>query len=231
MEKRVKLGTLLQHVAMGASAVTAAAINSAGSVALLGGGVLAASSLAVAVPAAAQNYSQGYKFLQAVDKREMKDAIELLEKPGSTVVNARDITSGRTALHIVVARRDLGWINFLKERGANPNIKDGSGTSPLMLASQLGFTEGLQALIGMGARVDDANDAGETPLILAVHRRDVPMIRMLLAAGGNADRADASGRSARDYAQDSTGSVKAALAQDAQAAQPAPSAQTYGPSF
>lgn len=224
---RVKLGTLLRHMATGAVVMA-----SGGAMAVTGGVVLGAAGIAMAVPAAAQNYSQGYKFLQAVDKREMADAIELLEKPGSTVVNSRDITSGRTALHIVVARRDLTWMNFLKERGANPNIKDGSGTSPLMLASQLGFTEGLQALIGMGARVDDANDAGETPLILAVHRRDVGMIRTLLAAGGNADRADASGRSARDYAQTSSGAVRAVLSQDnAQTSAPAPAAQTYGPSF
>jgi ankyrin repeat protein len=58
----------------------------------------------------------------------------------------------------------------------------------------------VEVLVAKGARVDDANDAGETPLISAVHNRNVPMMRLLLKAGANPDRADNSGRSARDYA-------------------------------
>ena len=44
------------------------------------------------------------------------------------------------------------------------------------------------------------NDTGETPLISATHRRDLGLVRILLKAGANPDRADNSGRSARDYA-------------------------------
>ena len=89
---------------------------------------------------------------------------------------------------------------FLANKGANPNLADNRGVTPLMVASQLGFFEGVQALITAGARVDEPNQAGETPLITAVHRRDTQMMRVLLTAGANPDRADNSGRSARDYA-------------------------------
>jgi ankyrin repeat protein len=42
---------------------------------------------------------------------------------------------------------------------------------------------------------------GETPLIVAVQQRQVPIIRVLLGAGANPDKADsAAGLSARDYA-------------------------------
>ena len=47
--------------------------------------------------------------------------------------------------------------------------------------------------------VSDAT--GETPLISAVHRRDTAMMRVLLKGGADPDRADNSGRSARDYAR------------------------------
>jgi ankyrin repeat protein len=70
----------------------------------------------------------------------------------------------------------------------------------MQLAANLGFLDGLEALIAAKADVDQPNDSGETPLISAVHRRDIPMMRVLLKAGADPDRADNSGRSARDYA-------------------------------
>lgn len=154
----------------------------------------------LATPAQAQ-FSDGYKFLEAVKKKDGQKVTDLLNEPGTTVVNARDVVTGESALHVVIARRDAMWVQFLTAKGANPNTRDKRGVTPLLLASNLGFLEGLQALIEAGARVDDANDAGETPLISAVHRHDTNMMRILLAAGANPDRADNSGRSARDYAR------------------------------
>src|SRR5690606_35613138 len=132
--------------------------------------------------AAAQTYSDGFKFLEAVRKRESDTVDELLGKPGSTLINSRDLATGRTALHIAVDRRDRQWITFLIGRGANPNLADNKGVTPLMRASQMGFNEGVEVLVAAGARVDNSNDAGETPLILAVHRRDTSMMRTLLGA-------------------------------------------------
>lgn len=156
--------------------------------------------LSLAVPAQAQTYSDGYKFLEAVEDKDISEVEKLLGKPGSTLINSRDITNGRTALHIAAARRDIVWLVFLANKGANPNIADNRGVTPLMLASQLGFFEGVQALITAGGRVDEPNEAGETPLITAVHRRDTQMMRVLLQAGADPDRSDNSGRSAREYA-------------------------------
>jgi len=160
-----------------------------------------AAVLAFGAPAAAQTYSDGYLFLKAVQDQDINKADELLGKPGSTLINSRDITTGRTGLHIAADRRDAAWLAYLLNRGANPNIADRRGVTPLMRASQLGFFEGVQHLVTKGARVDAPNETGETPLILAVHRRDTAMMRVLLGAGADPDRADNSGRSARDYAE------------------------------
>ena len=154
----------------------------------------------LAVPAGAQFYSEGYEFLKAVKDRDGDAVTAALNEPGSIVVNARDITSGETGLHIVVQRRDTLWIRFLTQHGANPNIADKNGVTPLVLAANMGFFDGVEALIKAGARVDVSNSAGETPLISAVHRRDTALVRLLLANGANPDRNDNSGRSARDYA-------------------------------
>nr|WP_237437783.1 ankyrin repeat domain-containing protein [Altericroceibacterium endophyticum] len=185
------------------------------------------------VPAQAQMFSEGYKFLEAVKKKDGETVTQMLDEPGSTLANSRDVTTGQSALHIVTERRDLTWIRFLTAKGANPNIADKNGVTPLILATQLGFTDGVAALVEAGARVDTPNSAGETPLISAVHSRDTAMMRALLEAGANPDRADNSGRSAMDYAK-LQGPNSATMREIERSAKPADEregAQTYGPSF
>lgn len=161
---------------------------------------LLAGALWATSPAQAQ-FSQGYKFLDAVRKKDGYKVEEALNEPGSTIINARDVTSGETALHIVTARRDLTWMSYLIQKGANVNARDGKGVTPLQLATNLGYLEGVELLVAKKADLDESNDAGETPLISAVHRHDIAMMRVLLKGGADPDRADNSGRSARDYAK------------------------------
>jgi len=200
---------------------------------VVAGGALAL-WLALGAPAQAQTYSDGYKFLEAVEDKDIGEVEKLLGKPGSTLINSRDITNGRTALHIAAARRDIVWLVFLANKGANPNIADNRGVTPLMLASQLGFFEGVQTLITAGARVDEPNQAGETPLITAVHRRDTQMMRVLLQAGADPDRSDNSGRSAREYAALEGANSRTAAEIDRSARDGAggkDDGEVYGPSF
>lgn len=194
------------------------------------GWMAAAAAATLAVPAMGQQFSEGFEFLKAVKDRDGTKATAALDKPGSTVVNARDIASGEGALHIVVQRRDPVWLRFLIGKGANPNLADKNGVTALQLASNLGWSEGVVILVGRGASVDVANSAGETPLISAIHRRDVELVRVLLKAGANPERSDNSGRSARDYAA-LLGPQSAILAEldKARAERKARAAKTYGP--
>ncbi|PLK23833.1 ankyrin repeat domain-containing protein [Porphyrobacter sp. TH134] len=161
--------------------------------------ILPALAAMTAMPVAAQFQSEGYRFLEAVKKREGDEATDMLSKPGTQIVNSRDITSGDTGLHIVIARNDAVWTRFLLQRGADPNIRNKKGISPLQLATALGFTDGVEALINGGASVNVSDQTGETPLITAVHSRNVPLVRLLLEKGADPDHNDNSGRSARDY--------------------------------
>ncbi len=158
-----------------------------------------AGALLLAVPAQAQ-YSPGYQFLKAVKDGDGDELVKLLQDHSTTLVNSQDISTGESGLHILVRKRNLVWIRYLLQQGANPNVEDKKGVSPLVLATQLGYLEGVQELINFHAKLDVANSTGETPLIAAVHRRDIPMMRLLLKGGADPDRADSSGRSARDYA-------------------------------
>ncbi|MET0248526.1 MAG: ankyrin repeat domain-containing protein [Sphingobium sp.] len=162
----------------------------------------AAMAASLLVPGAAQaQFSDAYNFLKAVKDVDGQKVTDLIQKPGSTVINSRDITTGATALHIVIARRDTGWLAFLLGKGANPNLADNRGATPLMEAVQSRFEDGVRTLIGGGAQVDKANSSGETPLIRAVQLRDVGLARLLVANGANPDKRDTiAGMSARDYA-------------------------------
>ncbi|OBV10201.1 ankyrin repeat domain-containing protein [Erythrobacter dokdonensis] len=161
--------------------------------------ILPALALVLAVPVAAQFQSEGYQFLEAVKDRDGDKATDMLNKPGTQVVNSRDLTSGDTGLHIVVQRRDALWTRFLLQRGADPNIRNKKGLTPLQMATTLGFVEGAEALIKGGADVNVGDQTGETPLIAAVHQRNTELVRVLLDKGADPDHNDNSGRSARQY--------------------------------
>jgi uncharacterized protein len=163
--------------------------------------ILAAALALLAAPAAYAQFSDSYNFLKAVKERKGEDAEKYINEPGSVIINTRDDVTGETALHIVVARRDSTWLGFLLAKGANPNISDKKGVSPLMLSTQYGFADGAGLLLKYKAAVDGANRSGETPLIRAVLLRNTEMVRLLMKAGANPDKKDSvSGQSAREYA-------------------------------
>ena len=174
-------------------------------------------ALGVATPSFAQGQSEGYKFLSAVRDAKNNDVLEMLGRPGSNIINTRDVTTGEGALHIVIKRSDEVYLRFLLQKGADANLRDGKGNTPLLLAVTLGQTGMIPILTAAGANPNLANSAGETPLIRAVQRRDVGMIRVLLTENADPDQADImAGMSARDYAkQDSRNPVVTKLLADA----------------
>lgn len=161
--------------------------------------VLAALLLAAA-PAAAQ-FSDGYNFIKAVKDKDAVKVKELAEKPGTTVVNVRDADSGEGALHIVTKRSDAAWVGFLLRFGANPNLKDREGNTPLILATLGRWTDGVRIYTSIKAQVDAQNRLGETALLKAVQNRDPFMVKQLLDAGANPDISDNSGTTPRSFAE------------------------------
>jgi hypothetical protein len=157
--------------------------------------------LLAAAPLAAQQQSQGYKFLDAVRKGDGNAVIAILDQPGQTIVNARDVSTGEGALHIATKRGDATYVRYLLAKGADPNLRDGHGDTPMLLAVQVAQPEIVAILATAKANANLGNSGGETPLIRAVQRRDLALVRAVLAAGGNPDQTDnVAGMSARDYA-------------------------------
>ena len=177
---------------------------------------------AVAAPAPAQQYSGGFKFIEAVKKRKGKEAEELLSGGGGGLINSRD-GDGDAALHILARGRDYTWLSFMLGKGARVDLPDRNGNTALAIAAQIGWLEGAQLLLSRRAQANAQNGRGETPLILAVHARDLPMVRLLLQAGANPKHTDSvAGYSALDYAKRDTrsGPIVKALEAPTQAAKP-----------
>ena len=171
--------------------------------------LLIAAALGAGIAAHAQ-FRGGYAFLQAVENRDGTKATEALQDD-STLVNTRHPDTGETALIIVTKRRDTAWLRFLIGKGADPEIGDRQGVTPLMHAALLNYPDGAEELIEADKSiVDMTNRRGETALILAVQAKNAAMVRLLMRHGANPDKSDhIAGMSARDYAKrdDRTGQM------------------------
>jgi len=191
--------------------------------------VLAAALLVLALPVAAQQFSDSYNFLKAVREQDGTKVTDMLNAPGQTIVNARD-SKGEAAIHIVTKRRDRVYLNFILARGGNPNLQDGAGNTPMMLAVEAAWPEGVALLLSKRADINLGNNGGESPLIRAVQRRDTEMVRTLINAKADPDQRDRlAGMNARDYAaRDTRSPVIAQLIKDAPAVQ---KRAVSGPSF
>lgn len=182
-----------------------------------------------ATPALAQ-FSESYNFLKAVRDADGDKVTKALQGSGSTLINTRDFNTGEAGLHIVVKRRDMTWLGFLLSRGANPNVKDNAGNTPMLQAALIGFQEGVEALAKYNAQVNLGNSRGETPLIIATQQRNIPMVRFLLANGGDPRQADRiAGKSAHDYAAEDSRSAAVLKILDEAPATAKPKPKMSGP--
>lgn len=165
---------------------------------------LVSAPMSLAAQGLGPNASEGEAFLSAVKEGDAGKAIELANQPGSRVASYRGY-NGDTALHIVTRKRELDWVGFLLNRGADPNVGDANGDTPLIIAASIGFEEAAAYMLSMGAKVDGINRRGETPLAVAIQQRHPRMVELLLKAGANPDKADrVSGYTPRDYARRDT---------------------------
>ncbi|MBV9841662.1 MAG: ankyrin repeat domain-containing protein [Sphingomonadaceae bacterium] len=164
-------------------------------------GIAALTALIAAAPSAAQ-FSDPYNFLKAVRDRDINKATELVNKPGTTIINTHDAATGETALHIAVRRHDAPWEAFALVHGADTGARDKQGDTALIAATRIGDDDCAEMLLKVGASPDLADARGETPLILAVQTRNLAIARLLVAYGGNPHITDhVTGQSALDYAK------------------------------
>ena len=122
-------------------------------------------------------------------------------------VNGRD-ERGDTPLRHAIAGNALRLAGYLLEVGADPDIANHQGTSPLHGAVEYG-TAPVRLLLEAGADVNARDGTGATPLHAAEGRADV--IGLLLEAGADGGSVDDWGRTPLHAAADTDSSTIARL--------------------
>ena len=93
-------------------------------------------------------------------------------------------------------------VGMLIEAGGDPNSRSAEGRSALDLAADAGHVATAALLIGSGAAIDPRNPTdGSTPLLRAVDRGDLEMVRLLIAAGADPQTARSDGATAARLAE------------------------------
>ena len=107
--------------------------------------------------------------IEATDKMHF-DAVQVLLEHNANV-NSQDI-NGETPLYGVLSHRRsnkkfVDMVRLLLEHGADPNISTNNHRTPLHEASSHGLLEAARLLLRYGAEVDEKDEEGKTPYLLA----------------------------------------------------------------
>ncbi|KAI1885208.1 hypothetical protein AGOR_G00217810 [Albula goreensis] len=135
---------------------------------------------------------------------EGAESMQLLLNSG-TSVNQADPADGRTLLASAAHAGAAEVVELLLSRGADPELADNQGQSPLTLAARQGHVGTLRVLLDWAGRagetvanamVEHADAEGWTPLRLAAWGGHREAVHLLLASGAEVDGSDPEGRTA-----------------------------------
>ncbi len=124
--------------------------------------------------------NNGFLPLQVAVMYGRTEVCELLIKQGEDV-NEQDRAGGMAPLHIAAGKGNLPqsvWMVLL-DNGANLNIKDRYGRTPLHLIARAGDPRIAKMLIKKGARTNIRDQQGKTPLDIASDSGHEKMVAVL----------------------------------------------------
>lgn len=122
--------------------------------------------------------------------------------PGSPQLRGLKPDVRFTSLLEALKARDVQEFREQLLRGLPVNHREPAlgNKTPLICASEHGFLEAVVDLLGTGATVGTADDAGATPLHMAAGGGHLPIVRILLAHGAHVDPLDAHASTPLHYA-------------------------------
>ena len=122
--------------------------------------------------------SKEERLIDALNSKRCIKAGELIREGANINTN----TIGQRALLLSIELcPDL--VPEIIDKGADVNIKNGEGKTPLMIALSRGDIETTKVLLDKGADVNIKNGDGKTPLMIALSRGDIETTKVLLDKG------------------------------------------------
>jgi len=105
-------------------------------------------------------------------------------------INSR--INGETMVHWAVLKNRPGVINFLVSHQADVNTTNDDGMTPLHLATEHDYIDCLRTLVALRGRIelDQKTYDHQTALDIALSKKSVPAIRVLVHAGADRSRID-----------------------------------------
>ncbi|KAJ8306250.1 hypothetical protein KUTeg_016795 [Tegillarca granosa] len=127
--------------------------------------------------------------------RRGKTALILKYLDQGANINHREKQKGATPLIEACVRRNYVVQKLLLSNGANPNLSNFAGLTPLHFASEVGDGESVKLLLAYQASIDKSDLSLCTPLHYAANRNRINTADLLVFCGANAAYKDDSGRS------------------------------------
>ena len=133
----------------------------------------------------------------------MDDIARLLAKNGASAerLNIRLGEEGGGLAHRAAGSGDIPRLNLLAELGADLNLRDNDGQTPLAVAVVESQSEAIARLLAAGVDPNTADNGGATPLHRAAMRGQAEVVQMLLEFGGDIRILDEDGKTALYWAK------------------------------
>ena len=90
-------------------------------------------------------------------------------------------------------REDLETLSLLIDLGANIELRDDEGRTPLLYASENGYFDAVKFLLSKGANINATNKSGQNVLHLAARGDSLQTLEMLASYGANTKKIDDNG--------------------------------------
>jgi ankyrin repeat protein len=163
---------------------------------LSGGAIFAASVAMFFAVACESSQSPEIQFLFHVSGNNRQRVQQVLNRK-LVDVNFQTQSTKTSALEISGGQGYVEMTKMLLSRGADPNIRNSSGMTPLRLAAYEGHTQIVQMLLQAGAKPDLSDyEYGYTPLAGAASKGHIDVVKLLLNAGADKRILNSTGKSA-----------------------------------
>lgn len=151
------------------------------------------------------NASETLDFLhsatQYCKEQNYKAFSELLNKNPTYSVDNKT-ADGWSLLHIASYFDFSLAVTLLLKKGANINIEEKNGTTPLLMAVSNNSVSCVDTLLQHDALIDKANKKGFTPLMSASFNGNQEILEILIEKNPNLELQDNKGKNVFDYAEE-----------------------------